>query len=228
MGVEERPIVSASARLLLAALIVSLAEAEPGHASFDTEGAGKRLSDRLRDLSVGELLRLADAGALEVIVRLERDALAWSLHTAKHKREARARLEYLVRHGASRTLLVRLFGISRQRIDTLRRALQRSPKEGRPRLPQRTEREAIGARWTQLETTTPDPRERYRTLHGEFPRYSIAALDAVIREFALSTPRASGVGGKRAAGRPVSAPGTAQPPGSVSPRRPLVHRRDLK
>lgn len=91
-------------------------------------------------------------------------------------------LEYFIRHRAPRALMRRLFKVSKQRIETLRRTLNLAPSQGRPRMPRGKTRDAIVETWRRIAAMTADLRVRYRGLHESFPQYSIATLDAVIRE----------------------------------------------
>ncbi len=224
MRLQERAIVAPSAKLILVALLVTLAKEEAGGDAAPAPGivSGASLLKRLAQLSLAEVHRLAESGALELVVRYDGDQVAWSLQAATRKHTEQALLEYLVRHGAPRALLRELFRISRARVDAVRRTLRFSSTEGRPMLPRGREREAIVAAWSELATTVPDRRFRYRELHGAFPRYSIAALDAVVRESLPESP------GKRPVGKPVSAShGEAVHAGNPPPRT-VVHRRDPK
>lgn len=215
---------SPSAKLMLVALLVTLAEEEARGDAAPASGIVTRapLLKRLAQLSLAEVHRLAETGALEVVVRYDSDQVAWSLQAATRKQADQALLEYFVRHGAPRALLRELFRISRARIDGLRRTLRLPSTEGRPRLPRGREREAIVATWSELEPAVPDRRLRYRELHGAFPRYSIAALDAVVRESSQESP------GKRPASKPVSAAPDRDVRAGDAPARTVVHRRDPK
>ncbi len=224
MRLQERAIVAPSAKLMLVALLVTLADEEARSDGGPTSGIlmGAALLKRLAQLSLGEVHRLAESGALELVVRYDGDQVAWSLQAATRKHAEQALLEHFMRHGAPRALLRELFRISRTRIDAVRRSLRLSSTEGRPKLPRRRDREAIVAAWSELARTEPDRRLRYRELHGAFPRYSIAALDAVVRESSLESPE------KRPAYKPVSAPHERGVRTGDPPARTVVHRRDPK
>jgi hypothetical protein len=224
MRLQERAIVAPSARLMLVALLVTLAEEEARGDAAPASGIlmGASLLKRLAQLSLAEVHRLAETGGLELVVRYDGDQVAWSLQAATRKHTEQALLEDLVRHGAPRALLRELFRISRARIDAVRRSLRLPSTEGRPKLPRRREREAIVAAWSELARTVPDRRVRYRELHGAFPRYSIAALDAVVREASPENPE------KGPVGKPVSAPRDRGVRADDPPRRTVVHRRDPK
>jgi Protein of unknown function (DUF2857) len=185
---------------------------------------GEPLLRRLAALSLAELERLAETGALRVVVSCGREELAWSLQASSRKHAEQALLEYFVRHGAPRTLLRALFTVSRARVDAVRKSLRIVPAAGRPKLPRPREREAIVAAWVELEGSD-DRRARYYALHRTFPRYSIATLDLVLREVSPEralTPRRAG---NRPSARPVSAPATRLSDVPAPLRRTVAHRR---
>lgn len=127
---EERAIVAPAARVMLVAMLFSLARGEPtDERAADTEGpVDEPLFRRLAALSLAELERLAETGALRVIVSCGRDELSWSLRASVRRHAEQALLEYFVRHGAPRTLLRALFTVSRARIDAVRKSLRVGPR----------------------------------------------------------------------------------------------------
>jgi hypothetical protein len=223
---EERAIVTPAAKVLLVALLVTVARSESQDepaADLEVE-AGNALLNRLAALSLAELDRLAETGALKVVVSCAGDQLSWSLQALARKRSEQALLEYFVLHRAPRTLVRELFTISRARIDAVRKRLRIAPAQGRPKLPPFREREGIVAAWIRLEGTE-DRRARYHALHQSFPRYSIAALDSVLQELSperSATPRRAG---NRLAAAPVSAPRARQADEPAARRRTVVRRR---
>jgi len=226
MRLHERAVVSPGAKQMLVALLVTLAqEGARGDAPASGIVAGEALLERLAALSLAELRRLADDGALELVVRYDGDRVAWSLQAAARRHAEHAMLEYFVRHGASRSLLRKLFRISRAHIDSVRKALRLPPTQGRPKLPHGREREAIVAQWSALSETASDARSCYRELHRAFPRYSIAALDAVLRESAVDDPGAADSPRNRSAGKPVSPTRTRAARAGDSPGSTVVRRR---
>ena len=228
MRLEEWSIVSPSAQLLLVALLVGAAEApaEGLAVSRAHRAAGARLLERLKRLSLVELKRAAAAGSLELIVRLDADRVAWSAQAAARGQEEQALLKYFVRHGATRTLLRELFGASRQRVAEVRQAQRIRSAQGRPKLPARKVREAIEAAWARLARATTDTRARFHELHREFPQYSFAALDAVVRESGSFAPHLNAPPGKRRRGEPVSNQRGRVSTRTTAPHASIVHRRD--
>jgi hypothetical protein len=184
MPLEEHPVTSQTSQLMLVALLVTLAGTERGERGApDGQGsAAGPLSERLRQLSLAEIQSLALAANLEIAVRFDADRLLWGVHTYERRREERMLLEYFIRHRAPRALMRRLFKVSKQRIEALRRTLNLAPSQGRPRMPRGKTRDTIVETWRRAAATSADLRVRYRRLHESFPQYSIATLDAVIRE----------------------------------------------
>lgn len=226
MRLQERAVVSSGAMQMLVALLVTLAQ-EEARADAPASGivAGESLLERLAELSLAELRRLAEDGALELVVRYDGNRIAWSLQAAARRHAEQALLEYFVRHGAPRLLLRELFRISRAHIDSVRKALRLRSTQGRPKLPHAREREAIVARWSALSETALDARTRYREIHRAFPRYSIAALDAVLRESTASEPGDADPSRNRSAGKPVSPTRTRSAGAGGSPGSTVVRRR---
>jgi hypothetical protein len=223
---EERAIVTPAAKVLLVALLVTVARSESREepaADFEFE-PGNALLNRLAALSLAELDRLAETGALKVVVSCAGDQLSWSLQALARKRSEQALLEYFVRHGAPRTLVRELFTISRGRIDAVRKSLRIASVQGRPKLPPLREREGIVAAWIRLEGTE-DRRARYHALHRNFPGYSIAALDSVLQELSPERSATPPPAGNRPAAAPLSGPRARQPDEPAARRRTVVRRR---
>jgi Protein of unknown function (DUF2857) len=185
MSIDEKTVVSPTNGLLLIAMFLALADSEPievsSHGPHETQSA--MLRDKLRELSLADIERLAKNAALELALRFDSDQLFWSLHTSNRKREERTLLEYFVRNGAPRTLIHRLFRTSKHQIQALRGSLQLPPPKGRPSLPCERVRDAITAAWSRLVTASDDERVAYYELHQLFQDFSLATLDAVVREF---------------------------------------------
>jgi hypothetical protein len=214
MRLEEHAVTSQASQLMLVALLVTLAGTDRG----DREGpegqsaAAGSLAERLRRLSLAEIQSLAQAANLQIAVRFDADRLLWGVHTSERRREERMLLEYFVRHRAPRALLRRLFKVSKQRIEALRRTLNLAPSQGRPRMPRGSARDEIVEAWRRITASNADLRVGYRRLHESFPRYSIATLDAVIREV---DPGVTGAGSASSAAREAHASSSAAGSGRV-------------
>lgn len=230
MPLEAHAIVAPADQLMLVALLVTLARdnaiafpaAAPGRPSAES------LLKRLAQLSLTEIRRLAETGALKLVVHYDSDQVAWSLQAAARKHAEQALLQYFVRHGAPRALLRELFRVSRERIEAVRQDLRLAPMHGRPKLPHVRERQAIVAAWSQLASGEADARTRYHALHRRFPRYSIAALDAVLREVSPERAAAPAPPGKPPPTPPIYAPTDHRRQGPASRKRTVVNRRAPK
>ena len=223
---EECTIVAPAAKVMLVAMLVALARSESRDvlAAAPALPAGEPLLGQLGSLTLAELERLAEKGALRLVVSCGREELAWSLQASARKRAEQALLEYFVRHGAPRALLRALFSASRRRIEAVRETLRISPAPGRPKLPRAREREAIVAAWVKLEGSA-DRRAGYYALHRMFPRYSIATLDQVLREVSPERAPQSRRAGNRPPAEPVSGRGTEGSEAPPRSRGTVVHRR---
>src|SRR5262245_10004349 len=172
---EQCAIVAPAAKVMLVAMLIALARSGQDDEPVSQAGRppNEPLLGRLARLTLSELEHLAETGALRILVSCASDEIAWSLQASARRQAEQALLEYLIRHGAPRTLLRSLFSASRARIDAVRRRLRITPAPGRPKLPRPRDREAIVVAWAKLEPDA-DRRSRYHALHRMFPRYSIA------------------------------------------------------
>ena len=226
MQSEECAIVAPAAKLMLVAMLVALAHAESTDGPVpEVELSGSEpLLKRLAKLTLSELERLADTGALRIIVSCDRAEIAWSLQASARRRAEQSLLEYFIRHGAPRKLLRALFSVSRGQVEAIRKRLRITPVAGRPKLPRSREREAIVVAWAKLGAAA-DRRAGYHELHRMFPRYSIATLDQVLREALPEEAPTARASGNRLRSEPIS---PAVPPGEEAPDRAfraVVHRR---
>ena len=209
---EERAIVTPAAKVLLVALLVTVARSESRDepaADFESEsgnalsepsrsafsgGARSPCRDRCpqgRGVLCGRPAQLEPPGLGAQAMRSRRCS-STSSGTGRHVRWCASSSPSPV-----------------ARIDAVRKSLRIASVQGRPKLPPLREREAIVAAWIRLEGTE-DRRARYHALHRNFPGYSIAALDSVLQELSperSATPRPAG---NRPAAAPVSAPRARQ------------------
>jgi hypothetical protein len=144
------------------------------------QGMSPELLEQVRSMPLGEAVRFAQsAPGLGIAVdpctmgkHLQRMALA---------RRDREIMEYLVQHGASPRLLTHLFTLAQSDARRLRKTL--APEicaGGRPRIPNDDVREAIEARWSELQDQEPCMRRRIQRLHQSFPEWLIASLELVV------------------------------------------------
>ena len=199
----------------------SAAEGAPAPQGLD----GRQLEE-LRSLSTDDLVRLSELPSPRVAIQIDAGSFEHGLRQVGYLAKRTRQIEYFVRHGATRTLLRELFGVSRQRVAEIRRAQRLRSAQGRPKLPPRKGRDVIEAAWTRLARAFKDTRSRLHELHREFPQYSFAALDAVVRQSASLAPDLSKPPGKRRRGEPVSPELERASTRAATPRVPIVHRRD--
>ena len=174
------PLLDTQVRLvLLNHVTVRLAGAAPEELS--AAGLAGEMLDSLRRLSAADLNRLASMRSVKIGVAVDGDALQAGLRIVSLVNEANALQTYFIRHGASTTLMAKLFKVRRKLTLRLRRELGVRRPSGRVSLPDHATRERIYLAWRAI--GEPAPRERYYQLHQAFPHLPIAVLEVVIRDF---------------------------------------------
>ena len=174
------PLLDAQVRLvLLNHVAVRLAEAEP--TELHAAGIENEQLARLRQLSALDLNRLAAMRDLTIGVAFDAAGLKAGLRAVALVNEAQALEAYFIRNGASWQMMSALFKIRRKVTLKRRRDCGAWRPAGRIPLPDYPMRERIFRAWLAMED--PNLRLRYYRLHQAFPQLSIAALEAVVREF---------------------------------------------
>ena len=115
-----------------------------------------------------------------IAVTVDSHRLRAGLRALALTNEAKALEAYFIRHGASWTMMKRLFKM-RHKLTLGRRrecGIRRPP--GRLPLPDIATRERIWRAWAEI--TEPDPRARYYRLHQTFRELSLEALETVVLE----------------------------------------------
>ena len=174
------PLLDSQVRLvLLNHVAVRLSDADPGevHAS----GIDAEQLTRLRQLSAIDLNRLAAMRELTIGVAFDSDGLKAGLRAVALVNEAKALETYFIRNGASWQMMSALFKIRRKVTLKRRRDCGAWRPSGRIRLPNPVMRERIFRAW--LAINAPSLRDQYFELHHIFPNFSLAVLEAVVREF---------------------------------------------
>ncbi len=136
---------------------------------------------RLRALSAADLHRLASMREPMIALTVDGCRLKAGLRALALTNEAKALEAYFIRHGASWTMMKRLFKV-RHKLTLRRRreyGVRRPP--GRLALPDLVTRERIWRVWTAIDDL--DPRARYYRLHQSFPKLSLEVLATVMLEF---------------------------------------------
>lgn len=143
-------------------------------------GVTPDLMDRLRQMPLSEACRFS-LGHCGVTIAVDSTQMRAQFVRLDRARADREMLEYLIRHGASPSLLTRLFSLSPSDARRMRRALMPdSIGGGRPRTPDPDQHVAIEAEWARLLVEHECPRARMRALHQKFSTLSIASLELVV------------------------------------------------
>src|SRR5574337_51449 len=113
--------------------------------------------DRLRRTPLEDAAFVAARDELRVLVEIDGDSLERTLNRIERQRADEAIKEYFILHGAH--------------------------ARGRTPMPKPDERDAIHAKWRELQDGEQDLRTRYYRLHEAFPHHAIRVLEAVLKEF---------------------------------------------
>jgi len=174
------PLLDAQVRLvLLNHVAVRLSEGDA--AELRSSGIETDQLTRLRELSPIDLNRLAGMRELMIAVRFDSGTLKAGLRAVTLVNEAKALEAYFIRNGASWQMMSALFKIRRKVTLKRRRDCGAWRPSGRIRLPNPVMRERIFRAW--LAINAPSLRDQYFELHHIFPNFSLAVLEAVVREF---------------------------------------------
>lgn len=144
-------------------------------------GIENELLERLGRLSAADLHRLAAMREPMFAVSVDADRLKAGLRALALTNEARAQETYFLRHGASWTMMKRLFKVRHKLTLQRRRELGLRRPPGRLPLPDPATRERIWKAWAAIGDT--NPRTRYYQLHQAFPDLSLEVLETVVSEF---------------------------------------------
>lgn len=144
-------------------------------------GIENELLERLGRLSAADLHRLAAMREPMFAVSVDADRLKAGLRALALTNEARAQEAYFLRHGASWTMMKRLFKVRHKLTLQRRRELGVRRPAGRLSLPNPATRERIWKAWAAI--GDPNPRTRYYQLHQAFPDLSLEVLETVVSEF---------------------------------------------
>ena len=137
--------------------------------------------ERLWQLSITDLNRLAAMRTLTIGIVLDGRALQEGLRTVALVNEAKTLEAYFIRHGASTHLMSVLFKMRPKLTYKFRRDLGVRRFSGQVYLPDDATCERIHHVWRSI--ADPAPRVRYFQLHQVFAQMPIAVLEAVIRDF---------------------------------------------
>ena len=181
------PLADAHLRLIL---LNHIAAGVTDSEALRAAGIETEVLEHLKGLSAADLLRLAAMRDPMFTVTVDPQRLKAGLRALALSNEAKAQETYFVRHGASWSLMKKLFKVRHKLTLQRRRELGISRRSGRLQLPAIATRERIWRVWAAI--TDPDPRARYYQLHQSFRDLSLEVLEIVIAEFdreAVSTAK---------------------------------------
>lgn len=172
--------------LVLAQLIRELQQKAEAHAP-PPEGFTERQVEELRSLSSAELVKLAEMTEPRVAIQIDAGSLEHGLRQVDYLSKRSRQLEHFIRHGATSSMLTKLFRISSADV-TLKRRLFAGTSSSlrRPSMPPHAVRERIQHRWFEIRKDKRDEPERaedYEALHADYPQHTFATLWAVVHEF---------------------------------------------
>jgi hypothetical protein len=147
---------------------------------FRAAGVNVDLLHRLRQLTASDMSLLAAARQPLVWVELDEPGLQSALRALEGIIQAKALETYFIRHGASPRMMRALFSLSYEVTYLRRRAHGVPAPRSRLRLPPLEIRGRIWRTWRALGDVP--PRLAYHRLHLTYPQFSIALLEAVLRE----------------------------------------------
>lgn len=148
---------------------------------LEAAGIGTDLLEHLRALSAADLHRLANMREPMISVTVDAKRLKAGLRALALTNEAKAQETYFIRHGASWTLMKKLFKVRHKLTLQRRRELGVHRPPGRLQLPDATTREGIWRVWATANDL--EPRARYYQLHQSFSNLSLEVLETVVSEF---------------------------------------------
>src|SRR6187549_215256 len=172
--------------LALAQLIKELQSAAAEHAPAPAGFSDKQIAE-LQALSSAELVQLSEMTEPRVAIQIDAGSLEHGLRQVGYLNKRSKQLEYFIRHGATSSMLTKLFKISSADVTLKRRLFAgTSPLLRRPAMPPHPVRERISNRWFEIrkgKDGEPERAEEYETLHRDFPALTFATLYAVVHEF---------------------------------------------
>ena len=174
-------------RLLVLAQIIRELQAAAGEQVPTPPGFTEDQVAQLQALSSSELVQLSAMTEPRVAISIDAGSLEHGLRQVDYLNKRSRQLEYFVRHGATSSMLTKLFRISSADVTLKRRLFAgTSPLLRRPAMPPHPVREQITNRWFEIRKGKRDEPERaedYEALHQDFSTFTFATLYAVVHEF---------------------------------------------
>jgi len=173
--------------LVLAQLVRQLQNAAQGEAAPPPPGFTAQQVEELRSLSTAELVKLSEMTEPRVAVQIDAGSLEHGLRQVDYLSKRSRQLEFFIRHGATSSMLTKLFKISSADVTLKRRLFSGTASSlRRPAMPPHPVRERIVTRWCEIrkgKDREPERAEDYEKLHADFPQHTFATLYAVVHEF---------------------------------------------
>lgn len=170
--------------LVLAHLIRELKGDAP---SPGMEGLTEQQVIELQALTSAELVKLSEMTEPRVAIQIDAGSLEHGLRQVDYLGKRSRQLEFFIRHGATSSMLTKLFKISSADVTLKRRLFMGTPSSlRRPAMPPHPVRELIQQRWFEIrkgKNEEPERAEDYEQLHMHFPLLTFATLYAVVHEF---------------------------------------------
>ena len=174
-------------RLLVLAHLIKELQAASGERAPTPEGFTEEQIAELQSLSSAELVRLAEMPEPRVAIQIDAGSLEHGLRQVDYLTKRSRQLEFFIRHGATSSMLTKLFKISSADVTLKRRLFSgTSSSLRRPAMPPHPVREQIVKRWFEIrkgKEREPERAEDYEALHQDFSQHTFATLYAVVHEF---------------------------------------------
>ena len=174
--------------LVLAQLVRELQASAQGEAAPPPPaGFTAQQVEELRSLSTAELVKLSEMTEPRVAVQIDAGSLEHGLRQVDYLSKRSRQLEFFITHGATSSMLTKLFKISSADVTLKRRLFSGTASSlRRPAMPPHPVRELIQKRWFEVrkgKEREPERAEDYEELHQHFPLLTFATLYAVVHEF---------------------------------------------
>lgn len=142
------------------------------------------LGEEARELMRASL-RSSQYADVEFVVTISEAQINHAISRAADEKRVKQLTEYFVRHGASITMLRKMFKMGKHEIQAAKQLLSTEHKLGRPQMPSPFVREEVHQQWDKIvKANTEMPiREHLYLLHQAFQKFSLATLWQVINEF---------------------------------------------
>ena len=174
-------------RLLLLAQLIREIQAAAAEQAPTPQGFTEQQIEQLQSLSSAELVQLSAMAEPRVAIQIDAGSLEHGLRQVDYLNKRSRQLEYFIRHGATSSMLTKLFRISSADVTLKRRLFAgTSPLLRRPAMPPHAVREQITNRWFEIrkgKDREPERAEDYEALHREFSQHTFATLYSVVHEF---------------------------------------------